>query len=115
MNRRQALLAFAAGLALAAGSAAAQDLKFPIGEDARFNWKSLEDFKAAHSDLSGQTLTVGGASNSFLSNITLSNEFEMAARTFKLKPPEVHELLVTAARGAFAPASLRAELEEIVR
>ena len=47
MNRRQALLAFVAGLALTAGSAAAQDLKFPIGEDARFNWKSLEDFKAA--------------------------------------------------------------------
>jgi alpha-glucoside transport system substrate-binding protein len=60
MNRRQALLAFAAGLALTAGSAAAQDLKFPIGEDARFNWKSLEDFKAAHGDLSGQTLTIFG-------------------------------------------------------
>ena len=43
-----------------AGSAAAQDLKFPIGEDAKFNWKSLEDFKAAHSDLSGQTLTIFG-------------------------------------------------------
>ncbi len=41
MNRRQAYLAFAAGLALAAGSAAAQDLKFPIGEDAKLYWQSL--------------------------------------------------------------------------
>jgi adenosine deaminase len=50
-----------------------------------------------------------------ISNITLSNEFEMAARAFKLKPPEIRELLVTAARGAFAPASMRAELEKMVR
>ena len=60
MNRRHAYLAFAAGLALTAGSAAAQDLKFPIGEDAKFNWQSLEDFKAAHGDLAGQTLTIFG-------------------------------------------------------
>jgi alpha-glucoside transport system substrate-binding protein len=60
LNRRSTYLALVAGLALAAGSAAAADLKFPIGEDQRFNWKSLEDFKAAHSDLSGQTLTIFG-------------------------------------------------------
>jgi len=59
MKRRHALLAFAGGLALAAGSAAAQDLKFAIGEDSRFSWQSYEDFAAAH-DLSGQTLTVFG-------------------------------------------------------
>ena len=35
-------------------------LKFPIGEDAKFNWQSLADFKAAHGDLSGQTLTIFG-------------------------------------------------------
>ena len=32
---------FAAGLALTAGAASAQDFKFPIGEDQKFNWKSL--------------------------------------------------------------------------
>ncbi|MGD9739181.1 MAG: ABC transporter substrate-binding protein [Bauldia sp.] len=36
----------------------AQDnLAFPIGEGA-FNWQSLEDFRAAHADLAGQTLTI---------------------------------------------------------
>lgn len=59
MKRRHALLAFAAGLALVAGSAAAQDLKFPVGEDSRFSWQSYEDFAASH-DLSGQTLTIFG-------------------------------------------------------
>jgi alpha-glucoside transport system substrate-binding protein len=60
MTRRYALLGFAAGLALSAGTALAQDLKFPVGEDSRFHWQSLADFKAAHSDLSGQTLTIFG-------------------------------------------------------
>src|SRR5262245_9501763 len=60
MNRRHKYLAFAASLAIIAGSANAQDLKFAKGEDAKFNWQSLEDFKAAHADLAGQTLTVFG-------------------------------------------------------
>ena len=60
MKLRQTLLTFAAGLALTAGAASAQDFKFPIGEDQKFNWKSLEDFKAAHGDLAGQTLTIFG-------------------------------------------------------
>ncbi|KKX31996.1 ABC transporter substrate-binding protein [Rhizobium sp. LC145] len=54
------LLMGAALAALVAGSAGAQELKFPPGEDSRFNWKSYEDFKAAHSDLKGQPLTVFG-------------------------------------------------------
>jgi len=49
-----------------------------------------------------------------ISNITLSDEFELAMRAFKLKPQEICELLVTAARGAFAPPSVRAELERMV-
>ena len=49
-----------------------------------------------------------------ISNITLSDEFEIAARAFKLKPPEIRELLVTAARAAFAPPSMRAELEKML-
>lgn len=54
-----ASVAFAA-LAAMAGSALAADLKFEPGKDAKFNWKSYEDFKAAHGDLKGQTLTIFG-------------------------------------------------------
>ena len=39
------LYAGAAALALCAGAAAAQDLKFAPGEDARFNWASYDAFK----------------------------------------------------------------------
>ncbi len=52
------LLAGAAALALAAGTADARDMIFPVGEGA-FNWKSFDDFKASH-DLKGQTLTIFG-------------------------------------------------------
>ena len=46
--------------ALLAGAAEAQELKFPLGQDARFNWKSYDDFKASHGDLKGQSLTLFG-------------------------------------------------------
>src|SRR3972149_5720211 len=60
MKLRHRLLAVAAGVALLAGPAAA-DFKFPIGQDARFNWKSLADFKAKYGDtLKGQSLTIFG-------------------------------------------------------
>jgi len=52
---------FMAGVALAAlmaGGAAAQDLKFAPGEDARFTWDSFEAFKGR--DLSGQRLRIDG-------------------------------------------------------
>lgn len=52
------LYAGAAVLALVAGGAAAQDLKFPIGEG-EFNWGSLEEFAAAN-DFSGETVTLTG-------------------------------------------------------
>jgi alpha-glucoside transport system substrate-binding protein len=47
-----------ATLALLAGGAQAQDLKFAPGEDARFNWASYEALKSM--DLSGQKLRVFG-------------------------------------------------------
>ncbi len=56
---KRMLYAGAAALALCAGVAGAQDLKFKPGEDARFNWKSYEDFAAAH-DLDGQSLSIFG-------------------------------------------------------
>jgi alpha-glucoside transport system substrate-binding protein len=60
MKNRNMLLAFVAGLAIAAGTASAQDLKFPVGEDAKFNWGSYEDFRAKSANLSGQSLTIFG-------------------------------------------------------
>lgn len=56
---KQKLLVSAAMIALTSGMAHAQ-LIFPIGEDAKFNWASLEEFKAAHADLAGQKLTILG-------------------------------------------------------
>ncbi|MFN7103031.1 MAG: ABC transporter substrate-binding protein [Pseudorhizobium sp.] len=50
----------AAIAALVGGSAGAQELKFAPGEDSRFNWQSFEDFKSAHADLQGQSLTLFG-------------------------------------------------------
>lgn len=52
------LFAGAAALALFAGGAVAQELKFAPGEDAGFNWDSFEALKAT--DLSGQTLKIDG-------------------------------------------------------
>ncbi|AAK86402.1 alpha-glucoside ABC transporter substrate-binding protein [Agrobacterium tumefaciens] len=57
---RKTLLATAASMVLLSGSVFAADLKFAPGADAKFNWKSYEDFKAAHADLKGQTLTIFG-------------------------------------------------------
>ncbi|THD82999.1 carbohydrate ABC transporter substrate-binding protein [Aliigemmobacter aestuarii] len=51
------LFAGAAALALVAGGAFAQDLRFAPGEDAKFNWASYEAFKQ---DLSGQEITILG-------------------------------------------------------
>jgi alpha-glucoside transport system substrate-binding protein len=52
------LLVSAGALALVAGGAVAQDLKFPVGEGA-FNWDSYAAFDAA-TNLEGQTLTIFG-------------------------------------------------------
>ncbi|ACM25506.1 ABC transporter substrate-binding protein [Agrobacterium sp. SHOUNA12C] len=49
-----------AAAALAAGTAMSADLKFQPGQDAKFNWKSYDDFKSAHADLKGETLTIFG-------------------------------------------------------
>ncbi|HEV7433803.1 MAG TPA: extracellular solute-binding protein, partial [Pseudorhizobium sp.] len=46
--------------ALIAGSVSAQELKFEPGAESRFNWQSFEEFKAAHGDLEGQSLTLFG-------------------------------------------------------
>ena len=45
-----------------------------------------------------------------ISNITLSDEFALAAREFQLSPAAVRGLLLNAAQAVFGPASLRQEL-----
>lgn len=52
------MLATAAGMALCAGMATAQELKFPTGEGG-FNWASLDSYAAAH-DYAGQEMTMTG-------------------------------------------------------
>ncbi len=47
-------------MSLLSGAAFAADLKFAPGQDAKFNWKSYEDFKTANAELKGQTLTIFG-------------------------------------------------------
>jgi len=45
-----------------------------------------------------------------ISNITLTDEFELAASEFKLTPSQIRELLVAAANAAFAEPSVRSQL-----
>ncbi|MCA9915177.1 MAG: alpha-glucoside ABC transporter substrate-binding protein, partial [Anaerolineae bacterium] len=63
MSKNVIRLLLVFGLVLAALGAptvlAQDDLLFPIGEDARFNWDSLQAF-ADEYDLTGQELTVFG-------------------------------------------------------
>jgi len=59
LNRRTALAFGSVVLSvMLAAPAIAQELKFPIGEDPRFNWDDLQKFDAM--DLSGQEITVLG-------------------------------------------------------
>ena len=46
-----------------------------------------------------------------ISNITLTDEFELAAHEFNLQPAQIRELRLSAARAAFAAPSVRAEIE----
>ena len=45
-----------------------------------------------------------------ISNITLSHEYELAAREFQLTRPQIQQLLHSAAQGAFASNGVRGEL-----
>jgi alpha-glucoside transport system substrate-binding protein len=57
---KSVLLASVAVFSMVFTSVQAADLKFAPGQDAKFNWKSYDDFKAAHGDLKGQSLSVFG-------------------------------------------------------
>ena len=56
---RARLYAGAAGLALIAGTAGAQELIFTPGEEDRFNWDSFDAFAEDH-DLDGETVSISG-------------------------------------------------------
>jgi adenosine deaminase len=47
-----------------------------------------------------------------ISNITLTDEFELAAREYRLKPAEIRGLLLNAAAALFGDLSLRRELTD---
>ena len=49
-----------------------------------------------------------------ISNITLTDEFELAAREYNLTPAQVHEVLTNAANAAFAEPSVRAQLVKML-
>ncbi len=75
---KTALYTTAAIIALTAGSAQAQ-LVIEPGSDDRINWASLDEFKAAHSDLEGQSFNIlgpwlGGDQELFQSVIAYFNE-----------------------------------------
>ncbi|MEO8530948.1 MAG: extracellular solute-binding protein, partial [Deltaproteobacteria bacterium] len=53
------LLLGTALLTLSVGASFAQDLKFPVDGDAKFNWQSYKDYDAKY-NLDGQTLTMFG-------------------------------------------------------
>ncbi len=57
---RHMLLAGVAVICLGSSAAMAADLKFAPGQDAKFNWASYEEFKKAHGDIKGQSLTIFG-------------------------------------------------------
>ncbi len=57
---KSVLLASVAVFSMAFTSVQAADLKFAPGQDAKFNWKSYDEFKTAHGDLKGQALSVFG-------------------------------------------------------
>jgi adenosine deaminase len=44
-----------------------------------------------------------------ISNLTLTDEFELAAREYKLTPAQIHELLLNAANAAFVEPSVRSQ------
>lgn len=109
MKFHHTLLCFTAALALTAGAASAQDFKFPIGEGDQFNWKSLEDFKAAHSDLSGQTLTIFGpwrGEDEALFNSVLAYFSEATGVTVRYSSSENYEQQVVIDTQAGSPADV---------
>jgi alpha-glucoside transport system substrate-binding protein len=63
MKLRHALMAMLATTALCTTTAYAADTFAPGSNPDRFSWKSLDDFKAAHGDLKGQSLTTWDAWN----------------------------------------------------
>ncbi|SDX43892.1 ABC transporter substrate-binding protein [Roseicitreum antarcticum] len=100
------LYAGVATLALIAGSASAQDLVFGVGEDARMNWDSYNEFAEAN-DFSGQSVSLLGpwtGRDAELVNSTLAYFAEATGATVNYSGSDSFEQdIVIAAQAGSAP------------
>ncbi|MFN3526020.1 MAG: ABC transporter substrate-binding protein, partial [Paracoccus sp. (in: a-proteobacteria)] len=98
------LFTTAAAIALLAGSAQAQ-LVIEPGSDDRIDWQSLEDFGAAHSDISGQSFTImgpwlGGDQELFSSVIAYFNEATGAQANYSGSDSFEQQIVIDAEAGS---------------
>ena len=109
MKLHHTLLGFTAAVALTAGAANAQDFVFPVGEGDQFNWQSFEDFKSAHGNLSGQTLTIFGpwrGEDETLFNSVLAYFTDATGATVRYSSSENYEQQVVIDTQAGSPADV---------
>ena len=116
------LFTTAAVIALLAGTAQAQ-LVIEPGSDDRINWQSLEDFAAAHGDLSGQSFNImgpwlGGDQELFQSVIAYFNDATGAQANYSGSDSFEQQIVIDAEAGSppdvavFPQPGLAADLAE---
>ncbi|WP_304617500.1 ABC transporter substrate-binding protein [Paracoccus sp. (in: a-proteobacteria)] len=116
------LFTTAAVIALLAGAAQAQ-LVIEPGSDDRINWQSLEDFAAAHGDLSGQSFNImgpwlGGDQELFQSVIAYFNDATGAQANYSGSDSFEQQIVIDAEAGSppdvavFPQPGLAADLAE---
>lgn len=98
------LFTTAAVVALLAGTAQAQ-LVIEKGSDERINWQSLEDFAAAHGDLSGQSFNImgpwlGGDQELFQSVIAYFNDATGAQANYSGSDSFEQQIVIDAEAGS---------------
>ncbi|MFN3274704.1 MAG: ABC transporter substrate-binding protein [Paracoccus sp. (in: a-proteobacteria)] len=98
------LFTTAAAIALIAGTAQAQ-LVIEPGSDDRINWQSLEDFAAAHGDISGQSFNImgpwlGGDQELFVSVIAYFNEVTGAQANYSGSDSFEQQIVIDAEAGS---------------
>lgn len=98
------LFTTAAAIALLAGTAQAQ-LVIEPGSDDRINWQSLEDFAAAHGDISGQSFNImgpwlGGDQELFVSVIAYFNEVTGAQANYSGSDSFEQQIVIDAEAGS---------------
>lgn len=98
------LFTTAAAIALIAGTAQAQ-LVIEPGSDDRIDWQSLEDFAAAHGDISGQSFNImgpwlGGDQELFVSVIAYFNEVTGAQANYSGSDSFEQQIVIDAEAGS---------------